>query len=143
MRCHEHRAIGKLAQTTDHPLLASGIERGRGLVEQQHGRAAVYSSGNGEPLPLPFRKSGAALSQTSIEPAGQAANELVGAGRIQGVPNARVIGSAIPVGKRNHLARRAESRQLPCGTYANNPGRTEDAEIRRPSARTYALPSSG
>jgi hypothetical protein len=70
------------------------VEPGRGLVHDQHRRAAQDGPGRGDPLALSAGQQAAALAHLGAVAAGRGGDELVGADRTGGGVDLRVGGAA-------------------------------------------------
>ena len=63
--------------------LIDGIDTACGLVQNQDGGILEHRPGDGQPLPLPPRKSHATLTDHGIQPEGTLRHEIGGPGHLQ------------------------------------------------------------
>ena len=77
------RLAGQGGDVLEHALFRLQIKRRRHLVEQQDRSIGQNGARNGQPLVLPLGQRAAAFAQRAVQPAGQAADEILGAGGAQ------------------------------------------------------------
>ena len=76
-----------VSQGGEDPGLDLGVDRGRGVVEDQQPRPADQGPGQRDPLPLAAGQRRAALAERGVEPVGQRGDEAVGLGGAQRRPD--------------------------------------------------------
>ena len=85
-RAAAHQAV----QALQHLVLAVGVERGGGLVEDDDRRVAQQRAGDADALALAAGQAGALGAELGVVAVGQALDELVGGGGLGGVDDLRV-----------------------------------------------------
>ena len=75
-------------------VLLRGVDRGRGVVEDQHARVGEDGASDREALALPTRQREAVLAEERVVAVGQVTDEVVGTGELCGAHDPLAVGVA-------------------------------------------------